>query len=440
MTMPAVGPAGTAVAPPPTAARAGAMAEGLEGSQILRIAADIRELVAGGAELCNLTIGDFGPAAFPIPAGLARRIADALAAGETNYPPSNGMPALREAVRRGYRERLGLDVPTESVVVSGGSRPGIYATYVTLVDPGDRVVYPVPSWNNDAYVHLARAVGVPVRCDASTNFLPTRALLEPHVRGARLLALNTPLNPTGTAMDADTLAGICDLVLEENARRGAAERSLYLMFDQVYWMLTMHGVRHVTPTGLRPAMTPYTVYVDGISKAFAATGLRVGWTVAPPDLAARISDLLGHIGAWAPRAEQVATAAFLAADEEIAAYHGRMLRDVQARLDLLHDAIVAWRGEGLPVDAIAPMGAIYLSARFALNGARLAAGERLATNEDIRRYLLREAGFAVVPFQAFGDADETGWFRLSVGAVSVAEIEAVLPRVRAALAAAAGAA
>jgi aspartate aminotransferase len=88
------------------------------------------------------------------------------------------------------------------------------------------------------------------------------------------------------------------------------------------------------------------------------------------------------------------------------------------------------RTDGLPVDAIEPMGAIYLSARFALNGCRTRAGTTLRTNEEIRKYLLQEAGLAVVPFQAFGGTDESGWFRLSAGAVSVAEIERVMPRVR----------
>ena len=425
MTPPAVG----------SARRVGLVADALHGSQILRIAADIRALVAAGSQVCNLTVGDFDPAIFPIPAGLTRRIVESLSAGETNYPPSNGMPVLREAVRAVYAAWLGLDVPVESVVVTGGSRPGIYATYTTLLDPGDRVVYPVPSWNNDAYVHLASAQGVLLRCDASTRFLPTPGLLAPLVRGARLVALNSPLNPTGTVFDAQTLAGLCDVVLEENARRGPDERPLYLMYDQVYWMLTTAGTEHVTPTALRPAMEPYTIYVDGISKAFAATGLRVGWIVAPPDLAGRMSDLLGHIGAWAPRAEQVATAALLGARDEVAGFRATMMRDVQARLDRLHAAIVGWRAEGLPVDAVPPMGAIYLSVRFALNGARLPSGETLATNEDIRRWLLQEAGLAVVPFQAFGDREESGWFRLSVGAATLEAIDAVLPRVRAAIAA-----
>ena len=92
---------------------------------------------------------------------------------------------------------------------------------------------------------------------------------------------------------------------------------------------------------------------------------------------------------------------------------------------------------GLPVDAMSPMGAIYLSARFALNGKRMPDGQTLRTNDDVRRYLLKAAGFAVVPFQAFGVQEDTGWFRLSVGAVSMADIERVLPVLKQAIEAAA---
>jgi aspartate aminotransferase len=409
------------------------MAEQLYGSAILGIAAEIRGLVAAGADVCNLTVGDFSPAEFRIPAGLERRIIEALARGETNYPPSNGLPALREVVAEMYRERLGLDVGAGSVVVCGGSRPAIYATYRCLVDPGDRVVYPAPSWNNDSYVIVSEAEGVPISCDASTNFLPTRASLEDAVRGARLLALNTPLNPAGTAFDAETLGSICDLVLEENARRGPDERPLYVMFDQVYWMLRFGNTPHVTPTGLRPAMAPYTIYVDGISKALASTGLRVGWVIPPADLAGRFCDFLGHVGAWAPRPEQIATADFLRAQDEVDAYVAETCAGLEARLEALHLGMLAMRERGLPVDVARPMGAIYLSVRFDLNGRRAPDGETLATNDDVRRYLLEAAGFAVVPFQAFGVVGDDGWFRLSVGAVSLGAIAEALPRVEAAI-------
>jgi len=266
-------------------------------------------------------------------------------------------------------------------------------------------------------------------------FLPTRKLLEPVIRGARLLSLNSPLNPTGTAFDADTLGAMCDLVLEENARRGSGERPLYVMYDQVYWMLTFGDTRHVNPVSLRPEMAPYTVFVDGISKAFAATGVRVGWVVGPKDIIDSMNNFLGHVGAWAPRAEQVATAKLLDAPNEVAAFGAELKAGVRQRLDALYDGIMAMKADGLPVDATSPMGAIYLSARFALNGKRTSDGRALRTNDDVRRYLLEAAGFAVVPFQAFGVREDTGWFRLSVGAVSLAEIERVLPLLRQSIAA-----
>jgi len=195
----------------------------------------------------------------------------------------------------------------------------------------------------------------------------------------------------------------------------------------VYWMLTFGDVRHVDPVSLRPEMREFTVYVDGISKAFAATGVRVGWVVGPQDLIDSMNNFMGHVGTWAPRAEQIATAKLLDAPNEIAAYGKDITGGVRQRLDALHDGITAMRAEGLPVDVTAPMGAIYLSARFALNGKRTPDGQTLRTNDDIRRYLLKAAGFAVVPFQAFGVKEDTGWVRLSVGAVSMADIERVLP-------------
>jgi aspartate aminotransferase len=404
------------------------MAAGLIGSEILKIAGEIRAMVADGAEVCNLTVGDFSPAEFRIPELLEDAVGEALRAGETNYPPSDGVAALRAAVSEFTLRRLGLEYPAERVLVTGGSRPGIYAVYRALVDPGDRVVYPVPSWNNNHYAHLVGAQGVPVACRPEDDFLPTRALLEPVVRGARLLALNSPLNPTGTAFTAEALGEICDLVLEENRRRGPDERPLFLMYDQVYWMLTFPPTVHVDPVSLRPEMAEYTVYVDGISKAFAATGVRVGWTLGPADVTARMASILGHVGAWAPRAEQVATARLLREDAVIDAYHAGMKEGVRARLDALYAGLMRLREEGFPVDAMVPMGAIYLSARFDLRGRGGPAG-----NEEVRRWLLESAGLAAVPFQAFGMKEDSGWFRLSVGAVSLPEIEAMFGRLRGAL-------
>lgn len=417
------------------APRTSAVAGSLTGSEILKIAADVRALAAEGRDICNLTVGDFSPAEFRIPELLERGIVEALHRGETNYPPSDGIVPLREAVRSLYRRGLGFTPDLPSVIITGGSRPGIYATYRSLVDPGDRVVFPTPSWNNNHYCHLVGAEGVAVPCDASTRFMPTRAMLEPAVRGARLLALCSPLNPAGTVITTQELRDICELVVEENERRGPGERPLFLMYDQVYWSLTFGEVSHVHPIGVYPDVAPYTVYVDGISKSFAATGVRVGWIVAPADLAGPMSGLLGHVGAWAPRAEQSATASLLTNTEATHAFWTTMIAGVRARLDALYQGIESMRASGLPVEAIAPQGAIYLSARFALTGRVAPDGTQLDSDDAVRHYLLRAAGVAVVPFQAFGVTRDTGWFRLSVGAVSPEQIDRMLPRLRTAIAA-----
>lgn len=414
-------------------ARVSQMADQLAGSEILKISGEIRAIVAEGHAVANLTVGDFNPREFRIPATFEARIERALRSGETNYPPSDGILALRQAIVHLYREWLGLEYETDSILVSGGARPVIYAAYRALVDPGDVVVYPVPSWNNNHYCHLVGARGVQVHCRADEAFLPTRDLIAPHLRDARLLALNSPLNPTGTAFDRETLSDICDLVLEENARRGPNERPLFVLYDQVYWMLTFGDTRHFDPVSLRPEMSDYTIYVDGISKPFAATGLRVGWTAGPPDVVRKMAAIVGHMGAWAPRPEQIATADFLCARDEIDAYHAVMKDEVKTRLEILFDGMEALRSEGMPVEVIPPMGAIYLSVRFAVNGMQDQHGETLETNEDIRRYLLRKAGVAVVPFQAFGSSEENGWFRISVGAVSKSECAAIFARLRTAL-------
>jgi aspartate aminotransferase len=414
--------------------RFSATANGLAGSEILKIAAEIRARRAQGERLCDLTVGDFDARQFPIPAPLRAAIAAALDEGETSYPVANGMPELRRAVRDLYARELGLEYPIDSVLVAGGSRPLIYAFYRTVCDPGDRVVFPVPSWNNHNYVQLVGAVGVPVPCGPARRFLPAPEELADALPGARLLCLNSPLNPSGTSFDPGALRGIGEAVLAENERRAAGrERPLYLLYDQVYWSLRFGGTEHATPPGLLPELARYTVLVDGISKAFAATGLRVGWGVGPVDAMAHMGAFLGHVGAWAPRPEQVATAAFLDDAAAVRAFRSTFTRGLAARLDLLHRGLQEMKAEGLPVDSIAPTGAIYLTARVHPFGRRTPQGAELRSNEDVRRFLLDSAAIAVVPFQAFGAPDEDGWFRLSAGAVGPEEIEAALPRLAGAL-------
>ncbi|MFT4023650.1 MAG: aminotransferase class I/II-fold pyridoxal phosphate-dependent enzyme [Flavihumibacter sp.] len=150
--------------------------------------------------------------------------------------------------------------------------------------------------------------------------MPTADMLAPRIKGASLLALCSPQNPTGTTFKKEELEKICDLVIAENASRGGGDKKLYVLFDQMYWHLTYGTIEHYNPVSLRPAMREYTLFIDAISKVFAATGVRVGWSFGPEKLIAKMNAILSHVGAWAPTAEQKATARFLARGKEIDAF------------------------------------------------------------------------------------------------------------------------
>jgi len=409
----------------------GEMVSSLVGSEILRIAGEVRALAETGQPVLNLTVGDFSPKQFRIPRELEQGIARALAAGQTNYPPSDGVPELKRAVTDFYREALALDYPQDGVLIAGGARPLIYALFRAVLDPGDKVVYPVPSWNNNHYCHLAAARDVAVETTAANGFQPTAEELAPHLADARLLALNSPLNPAGTGFSRDQLQAIAQLVVDENRRRGPGAKPLFLLYDQIYWLLADSSAPHTTPVELVPEVAPYTLMIDGISKAFAATGLRVGWAVGPPFLISRMKDFLGHVGAWAPRPEQIATAELFADAALVQTLSGAIREGINVRLAALDRGLTRLAAKGYPVRHLPPTGALYLSVHFDL----IREGGRFENNRAVRQYLLEQAGFAVVPFHAFGTRADNGWFRLSVGAVGVDEIAPAIDRVEAALAA-----
>ncbi len=413
-----------------------AMARGMVSSSILTIAWEIRALRQRGVPVADMTVGDFSPREFPIPERLRDLVVEELRAGATNYPPPAGEPDLRAAVREHVRRTQGMDWPEDGITIVSGGRPALYSAYRLLTDPGDAVLYPAPSWNNHNYAQIQGLRPIVVPTSPADAFQPTVDLLRPHLAEARLLVLNTPQNPSGGVMPRDEVEAFGRMLVEENHRRLAAgEKPLFLLYDQIYRSLVFSGHVHYSPVELVPECAPWVVHTDGISKGFCATGLRCGWMFAAPAVARKAAALLTHVGAWAPKPVQRATARWLDDAAAVDAWTEDVVARVRERLDPLHAGLLALRDEGLPVDCIAPQGAIYLSVRFAIEGWRTADGTELRGSESVRRWLLENAAFAVVPFSAFGVPAELehGWVRVSVGAVSVAEVEAALPRLRAAL-------
>ena len=409
------------------------MAENLIGSEIIKLGGEIRDLIAKGNKIYNFTIGDFDPKVFPIPTALKEGIIAAYQAEMTNYPPANGLVELRKAVVNTIKTYQGLDYDAEEILIAGGARPIIYAIFRTIVDPKDKVVFPVPSWNNNHYTHLTFAEQVFVETRPENKFMPTVDELLPHLKGASLLALCSPLNPTGTVFSEEDLTAICDAVLEENAQRGPDEKPLYVMYDQIYSMLTFEGVKHHDPVSLRPEMRPFTIYVDGISKSLAATGVRVGWAFGPMEVIDKMKSILGHVGAWAPRPEQYAAAQFINDEEAYPSFIAKMNREVSQRLHGFHHGIQELKAAGHSVDSVTPEGAIYLTVQFDLKNKVTTTGKTITTTADITAFLLEEAKLAVVPFSAFGADSESTWYRLSVGTASMDNVTEALAAVKTAL-------
>ena len=410
------------------------MAESLVGSEIIKLAGEIKARIAQGESIYNLTIGDFNPEIFPIPEELLEGILAMYRAQHTNYPAANGMESLRVAVADFMRKRQGLDYTPNEVLIAGGARPLIYAAYQALVDPEDIVVFPVPSWNNNHYTHLSRGKGRLIMTGPETHFMPNADLLIDALEGARMLALCSPLNPTGTVFSKEQLNGICELVLKINMERLAKnEKPLYLLFDQIYWQLTHGDTQHFDPVSLLPELRPFTVYIDGISKAFAATGVRVGWAMGPEKIMNKMKSILGHVGAWSPKAEQLACAAYLEMDDAVDTYLTDIKTRIMSRLNGFYQGFQELKRDGYPVDAIAPQAAIYLTAQLNLVGMKTDDGETLEDVATVTDFVLREAGLAIVPFYAFGAERSSTWYRISVGTAQESDAQEVCSRLRTAL-------
>ncbi len=409
------------------------LAETLIGSEIVRLGADIKEKIKSGDKIYNFTIGDFDSSIFPIPKKLEEEIIEAYKNKHTTYPLAEGILALRESVSKFIKEREFLDYEVSEILIAAGGRPLIYALYRAIVDKDDTVIYSVPSWNNNHYVHFVEGRHKVIETTAENNFMPSAKDIEPHIKDAVLIALCSPLNPTGTIFEKEDLEAICDLVLEENMRRGEEEKKLYVMYDQMYWILTYGDSKHYNPVSLRPAMKDYTIFIDGISKAFAATGVRVGWALGPQHVLAKMRAINSHVGAWSPMAEQNATSKYLLQATAIDEYMVHFKKELEERLQLIYKGFQKLKSEGFPVDACAPQAAIYLTIQINLVGKTTTGDNLLTAQSEVTSYILDEAKLAVVPFYAFGASKSSSWYRLSVGTCKKEEIPEMLEKLKRAL-------
>ena len=357
----------------------------LSPSPTMAVDAKAKALRAAGEPVIAFAAGEPD---FPTPAHVVEAAQRAAADPAMHrYTPAAGLPELREAIAERAR-RDGLDVSAAQVVVANGGKHALYNTFMALVDPGDEVLVPAPYWvSYPEQIRLAGGVPVPVPTDPRDGYRVTVDLLEAaRTPRTRVLVHVSPSNPTGAVLDPEAIAAI---------GRWAHAHGIWVVSDDIYRELVYGSATFASLPALVPEHADRTVIVDGVAKAYAMTGWRVGWSIAPPEVAAGITTLQTQLCSNVGNVAQAAALAALTGPQDAVAgmrvAFDRRRRSIVERLRAIDG-----------VELVEPEGAFYAfpSVRGVLE--RPVAGRHLSSSLELADLLLDEARVAVVPGEAFG--------------------------------------
>jgi aspartate aminotransferase len=385
----------------------------VEPSMTLKVSAKAAELKAKGIDVVSFGAGEPD---FDTPAHIKEAAKKALDAGATKYTQVEGTPQLRKAVAAWFSRAHGFDVAPNEVMVSAGAKQVIFNAFHALLDEGDEVIIPAPYWVSYAEIaKLAGATPVPVVSRPEDEFVVNPdAVARAITPRTRLLLIVSPSNPTGAVYDERTLRALADL---------AVKRDLWILTDDIYRTLVYGDARFVQPATFGPEVRKRTIIADGVSKAFAMTGWRVGFAYAPPPVIEAMATLQGQS---TTNAAAVSQAAALAAIEGPTDEVERMRVEFDKRRRYMVSALRAIPG----VKCVEPKGAFYAFPDVsAYNGKKTPAGRAIDGDLALCEYLIEEAKVAVVPGSAFY---APGFIRLSY-ATSQANIEKGVGRIADAL-------
>jgi aspartate aminotransferase len=367
------------------------------------VLARARALEAAGQAIIHLEIGEPD---FPTAGHIADAAVEALRAGQTHYVPAPGIPALREAVAAFLERTARMRVPPDRVVVTPGAKPIMFFTILALAGPGDEVLYPDPGFPMyESITSFAGAVPVPVPLRESNGFRIDVGELERLISPrTRLLIINSPHNPCGSALTAEDCAAIAEL---------AQRHDLVVLSDEVYWAIR-YGHKHASVLDF-DGMADRTILLDGWSKTYAMTGWRLGFGIFPAPLAEPITRLaINSVSCTSAFSQYGAIAALDGPQDGVT----DMVAEFRRRRDVTVGGLNAIDG----ISCVEPQGAFYAFPN--ITGTGLTAGE-------LADRLLYKAGVAALPGTAFGPWGE-GYLRLSY-ANSVANIEMALDAIESVL-------
>lgn len=365
----------------------------------------VADLAAAGRRVIDLTIGEPD---LDTPAHIVAAAIVAMRGGETHYTSTPGTPALRAAIIEKLRRDSGVTVKAENVTVGSGAKQLIFEAFAATVEEGVEVIVPAPYWvSYPDMVAVQGGTPVIVACPEADGFKLTPAALEAAITDkTRWVVLNSPNNPTGAMYSRAEIAALCDVL-----RR---HPQVFVMTDEIYEHIAYDGHEAVTPMAVAPDLADRMLMINGVSKAYAMTGWRVGYAVGPRDLIAAMAKLISQSTTCASSVSQAAAAVALSGDQSC-------VREATAIFRARRDRMVEILSQAPGMRVSAPDGAFYLYPSVeGLIGLRTPAGKVLETDVDVAFYLLEAANVAVLDGTAYGLSP---YLRLSFG-TSMEEVEA----------------
>ncbi|UWQ39457.1 pyridoxal phosphate-dependent aminotransferase (plasmid) [Leisingera aquaemixtae] len=388
----------------------------IEVSEILTIGAKAAEMKREGAPVIILGAGEPD---FDTPEHIKEAAAAAMRAGETKYTALGGTLALRQAIQAKFQRDNGLDYALDEIVAGTGAKEILFDAFMASLNPGDEVIVPTPYWTS--YSDIIRIAGgepVLVPCGDDTGFRLTADRLEAAITPrTRWLLLNSPSNPAGAAYGAADYQPLLEVLLRHP--------DVWLMADDMYEHITYGSFEFATPAQVEPRLKDRVLTVNGVSKAYAMTGWRLGYAGGPKALIDAMKVVQSQSTSHPSSISQAAAVAALNGPQAVLA---ERRASFQARRDLVVEALNGMEGITCPV----PEGAFYTFANCAgVLGKRTPEGQVLETDADFCAHLLDQHHVAVVPGRAFGISP---YFRISY-ATSEAELREALSRIGGAVAA-----
>lgn len=364
-------------------------------SEILKITERANALRRQGADLLVLGAGEPD---FDTPEHIKEAAIQAIRAGQTKYTVLDGSPALKEAIRRKFARENDLVFAQDEVTASAGAKQVIFNAMMATLDAGDEVIIPAPFWVTYAdIVTILGGTPVVLPCREEDGFRLTAEALEAAITPrTRWVMLNSPSNPSGAAYGEEHYRPLLEVLLRHP--------QVWLMVDDMYEHILYNGFRFVTPAALEPRLRERTLTINGVSKAYAMTGWRLGYAGGPKALIQAMASVQSQVTSCPCSVSQAAAIAALDGPQDIVRERCELFRQ---RRDLVVDALNAVPG----LSARRPEGAFYVYASCAgVLGRRTPGGELIDSDTAFARYLMDEGGVAVVPGSAFGLAP---YFRVS---------------------------